>query len=249
MVAPKIVSLSRLSIVRPAKAIRPLSVLCEQCSLQVWASVSSSQSVGSRPSSAKWSRIARISARLSESWPERLRATRASSSRSRIGTSTLRNSYSRPWPSRSIARGPTIGMLDGVIGQQPRDQPRQRAGRPVNAVGPDGADVGHFVSRVAQQRQRTLGLGIGDARLGQDVHDRRQSVSRDRPAGPTDLDRLDDRIAEDLDGRATRPRPRPARPRAESPGWRGWSRGLRCRARRPRSPGRAPSDRPRRGPA
>src|SRR5207253_11223883 len=52
-VAPKMVSFSRLSMRRPSKSICPLSVLCEQCSDQVWASVSNSMSVGSRPSSRK----------------------------------------------------------------------------------------------------------------------------------------------------------------------------------------------------
>src|SRR5262245_35612188 len=48
-VAAKIVSLSRLLYRRPSKSIVPLSVLCEQCSDQVWAIVSSSASVGARP--------------------------------------------------------------------------------------------------------------------------------------------------------------------------------------------------------
>ena len=38
---------------RSPSVIRPLSVLWEQCSLQVWAIVSSSMSVGSRPSFAE----------------------------------------------------------------------------------------------------------------------------------------------------------------------------------------------------
>ena len=64
VVALKIVCLSRLSMISPSNSIRPRSVLCEQCSLQVWARVSSSQSVGSRPSAAKCAWIVRISARL-----------------------------------------------------------------------------------------------------------------------------------------------------------------------------------------
>ena len=76
-------------MISPSNSTRPRKVLCEQCSLQVWASVSSSASVGSRPSSAKWAWIVRISARLRDRPPSRLSFSKASSSRPRIGTSTF----------------------------------------------------------------------------------------------------------------------------------------------------------------
>ena len=47
----------------PVRCATPArNVLCAQCSLHVWAIVSSSTSVGSRPSASKWSRTATSSA-------------------------------------------------------------------------------------------------------------------------------------------------------------------------------------------
>ncbi len=70
----------------PSTSMRARNVLCAQCSLHVWASVSSSTSVGSRPTPRKCSTIACSSARSSDRPRSRLSACSAPSSRSRMAT-------------------------------------------------------------------------------------------------------------------------------------------------------------------
>ena len=74
----------RRSVVTSAR-----KVLCAQCSLHVWASVSSSTSVGSRPAARKWAAIACSSARSSDRPRSRLSAASASSSRAVTATCSI----------------------------------------------------------------------------------------------------------------------------------------------------------------
>ena len=110
-VAANTVSLSRFSncTSRPGSMYftRPRSVLCEQCSLQVCARVSSSMSVGSRPSVVKYPRIACISAGCRYSCPSRLRRTRSSSDIPRIGTVTSAKWYCDPRVRLDSVSGPS----------------------------------------------------------------------------------------------------------------------------------------------
>ncbi len=63
------------------------------------------------------------------------------------------------------------GLLDGVIGQDARDQARQGVGGALDAVRPDRPDVVGLQAEVAEQGPRAVGHRVGDARLGQDVDD------------------------------------------------------------------------------
>ena len=99
-------------------------VLCEQCSLQVWARVSSSQSVGSRSSPAKWCWIVRISARLSEAAPtcsgrEGRVVHRAERHRDQPELVMLALAEVVEW------QGAKDRLLDGVVGQHALDQARE----------------------------------------------------------------------------------------------------------------------------
>ena len=78
---------------------------------------------------------------------------------------------------------PTHGHLDGVVGQHPLDESRERRGRPLDAVGLDRADIRDRVAEVAKQLQGACAFGIGDARLGHDVNDRPGPVRAARCSG------------------------------------------------------------------
>ncbi len=138
----KIVCLSRLSIVVPRNEMRPRNVLCEQCSLQVWAKVSSSQSVGSRPSSAKCRWIDFISGRLKASCPDRLRCNSSAS----VAPDRYRVPWNRCGPgrgrSRSSASVPTTAISTAASLASTRwTSHQQRRGRAFDTVGSDRADI------------------------------------------------------------------------------------------------------------
>ena len=92
-VALAMVDFRRLSMTSPSISITPRKVLCWQCSLQVWAMVSSSQRLGSRPSAACGPAPPHLG-EVEERAPSVERRTRPSSSRPPTGTST------RPWRGR-----------------------------------------------------------------------------------------------------------------------------------------------------
>ena len=166
----------------PSNSIRPRRVLCEQCSLQVWARVSSSQSVGSRPSSAKWSWIG---PHLGEAQVELALLAQVASSAS----------SSMP-ADRHLDAAEAIGLplAEPVERQRRRRRPARRrrwpgpcaisrgsASRgPFDPIGPDRPDVLDGEAEVAEEGQGALGLGVGHAGLGQDVDDRALSSPFER---------------------------------------------------------------------
>ena len=110
-------------MVRPAKAMRPLSVLCEQCSLHVWASVSSSQSVGSRPRDSKCARIAQ---HLGEAQRELPRP--AQRHQLVVPQTPDRDIDPAEGVALRVAQSVEVQraddrLFDGVVRQQPLDQP------------------------------------------------------------------------------------------------------------------------------
>ncbi len=124
-VARAIVSLSRLpkrisrrcvscwsgwieGIGSPRYRIGLLSVLCTQCSDQVWARVSSSMSVGSRPQDLKCDWIASISGSDRNRCPSRLSLRSSASAREVISMWRRANSYLGGEGGGSIGREPTI---------------------------------------------------------------------------------------------------------------------------------------------
>jgi hypothetical protein len=170
-VALKIVCFRRLSIVRPSNSTRPRRVLCEQCSLQVCARVSSSQSVGSRPSAAKWApdrpHLGRAQGELARAAQVRQARRPCPGSAPRCGGSGT----GAPAPGGRRASAPTTACSTASLARTRRINAGQGRGRALDPVGADRPDVLDGEAQVAQDRPGALGLGVGDAGLGQDVDD------------------------------------------------------------------------------
>ena len=146
---------------------------------------------------------------------------RASSS-APSGTSTRWNVYAWPWPRWSSVKGADDGLLDGVVGQHAAGSGGQSGGRPVDAIGPDRPDVLDVVAEVATAR-RTLRLGVGHARLGQDVDDRVPTAAAGLARGRTRRSRRRGRPGPD-GGMAE-----VVREQVPPPGSPGWPRSSRAR--------------------
>ena len=98
--------------------------------------------------------------------------------------------------------GADDGLLDRFIKQDPADQALEAGRWPINPVGPDGPDVLNVEPEVGEERPGALGLGVGDARLGEDVDDGPSAREGREFARPVDLERLDGGVDEDRLGGA-----------------------------------------------
>ena len=140
-----------------------------------------------------------ISARLSESCPDLL-----SCDEGRVVHRADRDGHELELVVLPLAevierQGADDRLLDRVVGQHALDQPGEMLGGPADAIAPDGPHPDHVEAEVAEQLRGALGLGVGHARLGQDVDD--GLAGRRRGAVRVDLERLDDRVDQHLAGR------------------------------------------------
>ncbi len=168
-------SRSTVSPVPSAVVMAARNVLWAQCSLHVWASVSSSTSVGSRPTAVKWSRMTASSSGSRASDRAAPRRARPASSRSRTATTSTSRCVVGARVELGRRRGGRPALDDRVGDEAPHQDVGVGAGGHDDA--PPGRRGGHGNAELRGGVDDGLGRAIGHTGVQRDL----DAVGRGRP--------------------------------------------------------------------